>query len=297
MRVKSTPSCRRTWTSVPAAAAATNSRGSPGSQRSNRDGWWVANTLPTSHCIEKGEPMLDVDSAPTTRTLIRHVILAHWPKTAGILLFAALTALGTIVQPLLTREIVDGAFARANLGLLVKLCLYMLCIAVGTIAVNAAQSQISIRWGSRVSSELTSALYLRFARRPLADFTLMRTGEVQSRLLNDVAMLRGNLIVGSQRMVGSTAMLVGGGAATLLLDWRIGLMVAVVLPFQLISARKLSRRRRRLATQLSEATADLSSTVADALSLGGVTLSRTIDSEAYFRVQFTSHLERARTLF
>jgi ATP-binding cassette subfamily B protein len=229
--------------------------------------------------------------------LLCHVVLGHWRSTAGVCLCALLNVVGALLQPLLTREVVDEAFRRGDLGLLVRLCLAMLGIAAGTVAVNAMRSRISTRWAGQVSAELTTALYDRFGRRPLADFTALANGEVPTRLLTDVSTLRGNLILGAQQMVGAGAMLAGAGVASILLDWRCGLLVALVLPFQLISARKLGRYRQRLATSLSEATADLSSTIADSLSLPGVVLRRTSGSEGYFRSLFGARLDLALGLF
>src|SRR6266550_1086092 len=95
-----------------------------------------------------------------------------------------------VANPLLIRAIFDKALFPADhhvdLRLLVVLSGVMIAVAVVTSAAGVVQTYLAIRVGQGVMRDLRATLYARLKRMPLRFFTATRTGEIQSRLTNDV---------------------------------------------------------------------------------------------------------------
>src|SRR4051812_5624878 len=91
-----------------------------------------------------------------------------------------------MVSPFLLRAVLDTAIPERDTGLLTLLVAGMIAIAIVTGALGVAQTWFSNSVGQRVMHELRSAVYRHLQRLSLAFFTRTRTGEVQSRIANDI---------------------------------------------------------------------------------------------------------------
>jgi len=123
---------------------------------------------------------------------------ARLATVLGLILVSA--ALG-IVSPFLLREVLDRAIPRRDTALLSWLVGGMIAISIATGALGVAQTWLSNVVGQRVMHDLRAAVYRHLQRLSLAFFTRTRTGEVQSRIANDIG--------GVQNVVTSTASAIG----------------------------------------------------------------------------------------
>ena len=113
-----------------------------------------------------------------------------------------------MVSPFLLRAVLDHAIPEQNTGLLVALVVGMIAIAVANGALGVAQTLLSNTVGQRVMHDLRTQVYRHLQRLSLAFFTRTRTGEIQSRIANDIG--------GVQSVVTSTATSIVSNVTTVL---------------------------------------------------------------------------------
>ena len=191
----------------------------------------------------------------------------------ALILFSS--ALGSI-PALLIREVFDVALPDHNLALLNALVAAMIAIAVVTGALGVVQTLLSNQVGQRVMHDLRTSVYKHLQRLSLAFFTRTRTGEVQSRLANDIG--------GVQEVVTSTATSIVSNVSTVLatviamlyLDWRLTLFALALLPIFVWMTKRVGDQRRKVAKVRQESMADISSQVQESLSVSGILLGKTM---------------------
>ena len=152
----------------------------------------------------------------------------------------------------------------------------MIGIAVVTGVLGVWQTLLSNQVGQRVMHDLRTAVFRHLQRLSLAFFTRTRTGEVQSRISNDIG--------GVQSVVTSTATSIVSNATTVLaamigmiaLSWELSLFAFALVPVFVLLTRRVGDERRKIATSTQETLADISSLVQESLSVSGVLLGKTM---------------------
>jgi ATP-binding cassette, subfamily B, bacterial len=152
----------------------------------------------------------------------------------------------------------------------------MIAIAVVTGALGVLQTLLSNQVGQRVMHDLRAAVFRHLQRLSLAFFTGTRTGEVQSRISNDIG--------GVQNVVTNTATSIASNVTTvvatmigmLVLNWVLALFAFALIPFFVLLTRRVGNERRRIAKTTQETLADISSLVQESLSVSGILLGKTM---------------------
>jgi ATP-binding cassette, subfamily B, bacterial len=152
----------------------------------------------------------------------------------------------------------------------------MIVIAIVTGALAVFQTLLSNQVGQRVMHDLRAAVFRHLQRLSLAFFTRTRTGEVQSRISNDIG--------GVQNVVTNTATSIASNVTTvvatmvgmLLLSWQLALFAFALIPLFALLTRRVGNERRRIAKTTQETLADLSSLVQESLSVSGILLGKTM---------------------
>jgi ATP-binding cassette, subfamily B, bacterial len=152
----------------------------------------------------------------------------------------------------------------------------MILIAVANGVLGVWQTLLSNQVGQRVMHDLRAAVFRHLQRLSLAFFTRTRTGEVQSRISNDIG--------GVQSVVTSTATSIVSSATTVLatmigmvaLNWKLSLFAFALIPVFVLLTRRVGEERRRIAKSTQETLADISSLVQESLSVSGILLGKTM---------------------
>ncbi|MFD0591484.1 ABC transporter ATP-binding protein [Catellatospora coxensis] len=179
-----------------------------------------------------------------------------------------------MASPFLLREVIDVALP-ADLTLLIWLVLGMVAVAALTSALGVVQTWLSTTVGQQVMHRLRTDVFTHLHRQSIAFFTRTRTGEVQSRITNDIG--------GMQAVVTSTATSVASNLTTTVatavamaaLSWQLSLVSLVVVPPAVYLTRRVARMRRTITAQRQHELADLNVTIDEGLSISGVQLSKT----------------------
>src|SRR6516164_4787209 len=157
-----------------------------------------------------------------------------------------------------------------NMQLLTWLVIGMIAIAVISQAAQVFVAFLSNQVGQSVMHDLRTKVYRHLQRLSLAFFTRTRTGEVQSRIANDIG--------GIDNVVTSTATSVLSNVTTVLatvvamffLDWRLAVFALALLPLFAWLTKRVGDQRRKVTAERQASLADVSSIVQESLSVSGI---------------------------
>ncbi|HUZ81764.1 MAG TPA: ABC transporter ATP-binding protein [Gaiellaceae bacterium] len=208
-------------------------------------------------------------------TRIAHLFRPYRRRLGAVLgLILVSSALG-VVPAFLLRDVLQSIERHQS----TRLSLFaggMIVIAVATGVLGVWQTLLSNQVGQRVMHDLRAAVFRHLQRLSLAFFTRTRTGEVQSRISNDIG--------GVQNVVTSTATSIVSSATTVLatmvgmvaLNWELSLFAFALIPLFVLLTRRVGNERRRIAKSTQETLADISSLVQESLSVSGILLGKTM---------------------
>ncbi|MFF5445681.1 ABC transporter ATP-binding protein [Streptomyces sp. NPDC012888] len=234
------------------------------------------------------------EPAEQPRELRRIVRLFHpyRARLAVVGLLVCASSLVGVASPFLLREILDTAIPQGRTGLLSLLALGMILIAVVTSVFGVLQTLISTTVGQRVMHDLRTAVYARLQRMPLAFFTRTRTGEVQSRIANDIGGMQATVTSTATSLVSNLTAVIATVVAMLALDWRLTVVSLLLLPVFVWISRRVGRERKRITTQRQKQMAAMAATVTESLSVSGILLGRTMGRSDSLTRSFAEESER-----
>lgn len=203
----------------------------------------------------------------------------YWPRLALILLTVAAAALLGLVPPLLIRGVIDSAIAGSDRSLLLRLSAGILAAALALGLVGVLRSYLNTVVSQRIMYNLKLRMFSRLQSLSLRFYTEARTGELMSRLTNDIAgidnIVSGTLVTIAQNALVLTTTL----AAMTALDWRLTVVSLTVLPWLIIPTLTVGKMRRRLRTERQQRSAAVNSLMAESLGISGLMLIKTFTRE------------------
>jgi len=216
----------------------------------------------------------------------------HRGPLAVVVATIAVSSVVGMASPFLLREVIDVALPQRDVVLLAWLAGGMVAVAAVTAALGVAQTWISTRIGQEVMHGLRTAVFAHLQRQSPAFFVRTRTGEVQSRIMNDIGGMQ-SVVTGTATSVASNlTTTVATLVAMLALSWQLTLVSLVVLPPAVLLARRVGRTRRAVTAAQQRELADLNVAVEESLSVSGATLSRTLGSGPELTRRFTGSSSR-----
>jgi ATP-binding cassette subfamily B protein len=194
----------------------------------------------------------------------------------SVLALIALSAVLGMASPFLLRAVLDKAIPHRDTTLLAWLVGGMIAISIVTGALGVVQTYISNRVGQRVMHDLRTAVYRHLQRMSLAFFTRTRTGEVQSRIANDIGGVTNVVTNTATSIVQNVTTVLTTIVAMILLDWRLALFSFALMPVFIALTRRVGAERRRITTTLQGTLANVSTLVEESLSVSGILLGKTM---------------------
>ena len=219
---------------------------------------------------------LDEKAKPNvTRSLLLRVLAYARPYRLKIIYMLATILLTTglsLLNPLIFREIIDGALAQKDLAKLNVLALGMVMIPLFSGGIRIFQRKLNVSIGEGVIFDLRVALYHHLQQMSLRFFTNTKTGELMSRLNNDV--------VGAQNAISNTIVsivtnvitVVATMAVMLFLEWRLTILGVLVLPLFIVIARRLGTRLKKIAREQMGYNAQMNAMMNETLNISGALL-------------------------
>ena len=240
-------------------------------------GWWMS--------MRQGD-----EKPKVTRELLLRVLTyarGYWWHIAGMLVTILITTGLSLLTPLIFRNMIDEVIPAKDTNRLIWLGLSLLAIPALTGGVNVIQRRLNATVGEGVIYDLRSTLFARLQSMSLRFFTNTKSGELMSRLNNDV--------VGAQNAISNTIVnivtnLIEAIALFIVmftLEWRLTIISILILPLFIIAAQRLGNVLRDIARQAIDTNAQMNAHMNETLNIGGALLvklfGRTREEENRFR--------------
>jgi ATP-binding cassette subfamily B protein len=236
---------------------------------------------------------------PTQTRRILRLFNPYRMRLSGLLGMIVISAGISMISPFLLRDLLDNVLSQGsnlNTRTLTLLVAGMVAIPIVTGVIGVAQTWQSNLIGQQVMHDLRASVYTHLQRLSLAFFTRTRTGEVQSRIANDIG--------GVQTVVTTTATSIASNVTTVLattiamavLDWRLTLASFAILPLFVWMTRRVGRVRKALAATMQGSLADISTLVEESLSVSGVLLAKTMGQTGDLTQRFSDESRRLADL-
>ncbi len=190
-----------------------------------------------------------------------------------------LTSLLGLINPYLLKLLIDEAIPQRDLGLLNLYVGLMILVPVVSGLIGVGQSYLNNVIGQRVMQDLRNALYTHLQRLPLRFFTETRTGEIQSRLSNDVGGVQSVVTDTASSVVSNFVIVFSTVGAMLILDWRLTALSLGLLPFFLYLTYRVGKIRRRISSETQKSLADMTAITEETVSVSGMLLTKTFGQQ------------------
>ncbi|MDQ3618725.1 MAG: ABC transporter ATP-binding protein/permease [Actinomycetota bacterium] len=246
----------------------------------------------------------DTPERPARPGTFRRIVGTFRPYKKQVGLVAGLilvtSALG-LINPLLIKVVFENVILAEGpvderIRLLVIVSLVMIATPIVTGGLGLWQTYTNNVVGQRVMQDLRNSLYSHLQNMPLRFFTSTRTGEIQSRLSNDVGGVQSVLTDTASSLLSNITTVISTVVTMFILSWPLTILSLAILPVFLVLSRKVGRVRREISGKTQESLADLTSIMQETLSVSGILLSKAFGRQAYEIDRFRSENRRLAEL-
>ena len=201
-------------------------------------------------------------------------------RPVAIVLAAILfTSLIGLVNPILLKLLIDIAIPQRDWGLLNLFVGLMIALPIVSGLIGVGQSYLNNVIGQSVMQDLRTALYTHLQRMPLRFFTETKTGEIQSRLANDVGGVQSVVTDTAASLTSNVAIALSTVVAMFIIDWRLTLLSLGLLPFFMYLTYRVGKVNREVRGETQKSLAEMSATTEETLSVSGMLLSKTFGQQ------------------
>ncbi|HWC14780.1 MAG TPA: ABC transporter ATP-binding protein [Actinomycetota bacterium] len=258
--------------------------------------------MPRSH----GLVPPDTPERPARPGTFKRIVETFRPYRRKVYFVAILILLTSglgLINPLLIKVFFDDVVTPVLRGE-TEGKLRLLWIVVGVMIATPIVSGLLGLWqtytnnivGQSVMQDLRNSLYSHLQHMPLKFFTSTRTGEIQSRLSNDVGGVQGVLTDTASSLLSNVATALSTLVAMFILSWQLTLLSLAILPLFLGLSRKVGKLRREVSGQTQESLADLTAHMQETLSVSGILLSKAFGRQRYEIDRFSQENRRLSAL-
>ena len=197
-------------------------------------------------------------------------------RLAAVLALIVFSSALGVIPAFLLKEILNRAIPERDTTLLAYLAGGMIAIAVASGVLGVVQTLLSNQVGQRVMHDLRAAVFRHLQRLSLAFFTRTRTGEVQSRISNDIGGVQSVVTSTATSITSNVTTVIATMIAMLALSWELAVFAFALIPLFVFLTRRVGKERREIAKTTQETLADISSLVQESLSVSGILLGKTM---------------------
>ena len=221
---------------------------------------------------------------------------AYRRQLAVVFALIVVSAILGVIPSFLLRGVLDTAIPQNDVHLLTLLVAGMIAIPVVTGAIGVSQTLLSNRVGQAVMHDLRTSVYEHLQRLSLAFFTRTRTGDVQSRIANDIGGIDTVVTTTATSVLSNVTTVVATVVAMVLLDWRLAVFALILLPLFVWLTKRVGDQRKKVTAERQASLADVSSIVQESLSVSGILLGKTMGRSADLAGKFSEESRRLADL-
>lgn len=213
-----------------------------------------------------------------------------------VLIAILLTTVLGLVNPLLIRYVFDDAIGKRNLNLLIILVSIMFVMPVVTGIIGVGQTYLNNVIGQNVMRDFRNRLYTHLQSLSLRFFTSTRTGEIQSRLSNDVGGVQGVVTNTATSIVSNVSTVLSTIIAMIFISPILTLVSLGLLPLFLWITYKVGNVRRTTSKETQKSLASLTAMMQETLSVSGILLTKTFGRQKYAEQRFEKENQKLTNL-
>jgi len=205
------------------------------------------------------------------------------PQVVFVVALIVVTSTVGIVNPLLIQAVFNKAlFVRGGprLHLLYLLVGIMAAVPIVNGAIGILQTYETTRVGQQVMRDLRDRLYSHLETLSLAFFTNTKTGEIQSRLANDVGGVQTVVTTTASTILANVVTFVSSIVAMIIISWQLTIVSVFTVPAFFWLTKTVGQRRRRVSRSTQESLAAMSALTEETLSVSGVLLAKVFGNQA-----------------
>ena len=226
---------------------------------------------------DAGEPKANGPRQSLTRRIAAS-FRPYLPQITIVGLLILFTAGLGVVNPLLIRVIFDSALfpesGSPNLNLLWTIAGVMAGITAVTSAIGIVQTYVTNQVGQKVMRDLRDRLYRHLQSLSLGFFTGTKTGEIQSRVTNDVGGVQNVVTSTITDILSNIVILISTVIAMAILSWQLTLVAVGIVPAFAFLTRIVGEKRRAVSAEVQKSTAEMTAITQETLSISGIMLSK-----------------------
>jgi ATP-binding cassette, subfamily B, bacterial len=229
-----------------------------------------------------GSPEAPVPKERRGRT-IRRIVAFFKPyrfQVAVVLVAILATSLVGLVNPILLKLLIDIALPNRDFFLLNLFVGLMIVLPIVSGLIGLGQSYLNNVIGQHVMQDLRTALYTHLQKMPLRFFTETRTGEIQSRLANDVGGVQSVVTDTAASLTSNIAIALSTIVAMFIIDWRLTVLSLALLPFFMYLTFRVGKVNREVRGETQKSLAEMSAVTEETLSVSGMLLSKTFGQQS-----------------
>jgi ATP-binding cassette subfamily B protein len=229
-----------------------------------------------------GDPGPPIPKERRGRT-IRRIVAFFKPyrlQVAVVLVAILATSLVGLVNPILLKLLIDIALPERDFLLLNLFVGLMIVLPIVSGLIGLGQSYLNNVIGQHVMQDLRTALYTHLQRMPLRFFTETRTGEIQSRLANDVGGVQSVVTDTAASLTSNIAIALSTIVAMFIIDWRLTVLSLALLPFFMYLTFRVGKVNREVRGETQKSLAEMSAVTEETLSVSGMLLSKTFGQQS-----------------
>ena len=234
-------------------------------------------------------------SRDDARRIFRYLLPA-WQPSLLIITCILLTSLLGLIPPLLVRELIDKALPARDGARLNWLIAGMIGAPLLAGLIGVWQNYLVTVMGQSVMFEMRNDMYDRLLRQSLRFFTDTQSGEILSRLQNDVGGVQGVITGTMVSLVTNAVVALSTLVVIFHMEWRLALVAVCVLPLFILPTRRVGQLRKRISKDTQERLAELTSYIQETLSVSGFLLTRLFGAQTYERARFSDKTAAVRDL-
>jgi ATP-binding cassette, subfamily B, bacterial len=248
---------------------------------------------------------IDEDRRKVDRATVRRVIGTFRPykgKVGLVGLMIGLTSGLGVINPLLIVLVFDKALFGANgmcqgrpcpnLPLLYLYVAIMIAVPIVTSIIGIGQTYLTNVVGLNVMQDLRNRLYQHLQAMPLRFFTTTRTGEIQSRLANDVGGVQSVVTDTASTVLANVVTIISTIIAMIVISIPLTILSLLLMPLFLWLTVKVGKARREVATNTQRTLADMTTITEETLSVSGILLSKAFGRQRFEIGRFREENER-----
>ncbi|KUM29935.1 multidrug ABC transporter ATP-binding protein [Arthrobacter sp. EpRS66] len=223
---------------------------------------------------------------PVSLKRVASLFRPHLGSVIAVVLLIVASSIIGLAQPFIVRELIDVAIPQSDIRLLVFGAGGLVLIALATAVLEVLQTWRATLMGQRVMHRLRTGLFTHLQKQSLGFFTNSRSGDVQSRLINDVGQMQSVITNSATSIASNLTTVVATAVAMVAISWKLSLISLIVFPPAILLAKQTAKLRRAVTGKRQREMSNLTSLIEERLSISGVRLSKIMgtgpaDAEAF----------------